>query len=221
VRSGRTHTMSHRDNSSSSRRSERRARSARKQRIKINTKKEADAILAILENKARNMSEDAAQLRRIDKALGRMNKTIEEQGVKLKEKVGVANEEMRGRLGLDQELRWSDVRRMKWGADTDDEGGASTPRSDSNPASSIEPTTPTKKTAAGSTRDRSDKEVMVVKKSPAVLHYDEAIRKLEAVSAELKQIASAPMPGSALKVNGDAVKELAARLKEARDELKQ
>lgn len=35
-------------------------------------------------------------------------------------RVRAAGEEMRGRLGLDPELRWSEVRRMKWGTELDE-----------------------------------------------------------------------------------------------------
>lgn len=41
----------------------------------------------------------------------------------MKKRVRAADDEMRGRLGLDPELRWSEVRRMKWGVEMEDEVG--------------------------------------------------------------------------------------------------
>ncbi|GMR39618.1 hypothetical protein PMAYCL1PPCAC_09813, partial [Pristionchus mayeri] len=90
---------------------------SRQPRIQFNTKNEANVVLGILENRARNMGKEMNRVQKVEKALDRLNKSIEDQREKLHERVRAAEEEMNGRLGLDPELRWSEVRRMKWGAE--------------------------------------------------------------------------------------------------------
>ncbi|GMT02661.1 hypothetical protein PENTCL1PPCAC_24835, partial [Pristionchus entomophagus] len=241
--SGRPSTMS--SSRSSSSRSTPRSK-AKKPRMRFNSKNEANAILAILENRARNMGGEVKRLQRAEKTLARLNKSIEHRSDKMRERVRVAEEEMVGRLGFDPELRWSEVRRMKWGDELHDETSLSCTKSDrsraamteekelearctSTEASSLARTPKPKAKSPARIRCSEKKAAATAKKQaakkpvdPAVSPYDEAIKHLDTVAAELRAISAHSIveDEDTLK-HAAAVKDLAEGLKAARDQLKE
>ncbi|KAF8363713.1 hypothetical protein PRIPAC_90636 [Pristionchus pacificus] len=208
---------------------------SRKPHLQFNTLNEAKVVLEIIENRVRNMGDERGRIVKMEKQLTRLNKSIEDQGDMMKIRVRTAEEEMRGRLGLETEPGWGQIRRMKWGSEMgsiSDESSISLTRTErsrstsgargSLSASSIE------RSEGTSVRERSMRETLLqqVPEPPkrrvnpvACSRYDEAIKHLEQAAAHLKQIAVVPIrEDDKLLAHGASVRQLMEQLKLSKEQ---